>query len=109
MVSLPDAFADPTEADFIQFEANAALWRLEVSAQVIKLTEDLAVGVVSPKLQEAARTTLEGVTFELDRLKSFGKQRAPLSSAGVLRLAEVGLTLETARRLLNKAIVAAEQ
>lgn len=97
-----DAFAQPA-GDFRQFEANAALWRLEASAHVTRLTDDCAVGVISPKSQDAARTALDGVTFEIDRLQSFGKQHGPLAPEAVLRLAEIGLMLETARRLLERA------
>lgn len=104
MVPATEAFAQPAEADFRQFEGNAALWRLEASTHVTRLTEDRAVGVASWKSEEAARTTLEGVRFEIDRLQGFGRQHAPLGSDAVLRLAEIGLMLETARRLLDRAL-----
>jgi hypothetical protein len=91
-----------------EFETNAALQRLEIASHVTRLTEDRAVGGVTVSSQERARLALDSVTGELERLKAFGRERAPLPPETVLRMVEIGLMLESARRSLSKALEPAD-
>ncbi len=105
MDALTQAFADRLEPDLAQFESNAALWRLEVQRHAARLLDDEAVGSSDPEAREAARVALEGVEFEIDRLQGFAREHAGMGDGMVLRLAEVGLALETARRRLRRALL----
>ena len=104
MDELIDAFAGRIEPDLAQFEANAALWRLEAHRHASRLVEDQAVGVASPEAHQAAAVALEGMAFEIDRLQAFARTHLGMGDGMVLRLAEAALELETARRRLQRAL-----
>ncbi|RYG61627.1 hypothetical protein EON80_23785 [bacterium] len=102
--SLSDTFADHIEPEVLQFETNAALWGLEVDRHAFRLRENQAIGEDDASDNEAASTALEGVMFEIDRLQAFARAHLGMADAAVLRLAEAGLSLELARRRLNRAM-----
>ena len=103
METLTEAFSDRLESEVAQFEVNAALWRLEADRHLHRLREDSAVCVLQPDHAEAARIALEGIRYEIDRLQAFAREHPGMPEASVLRLAELGLALETARRRLERA------
>ena len=104
MDTLSEPFADHLEADILQFETNANLWRLEVGRHAHRILEERAVGLYVATEQADANVALEGVVFEIDRLQAFARQHPGIPDVSVLRLAEAGLLLETGRRKLVKAL-----
>ena len=108
MASMTDAFADKLEPDLAQFEINAGMWRLEADRHLHRLREDAAIGI-DPVAIDPARVTLEGIGFEIDRIQAFARDHIGIADTSLLRLAEVGLALETARRRLVRALTAQPQ
>jgi hypothetical protein len=104
MESLTDIFADHLEPDIRQFETNAALWRLEIDRHAYRLRENEAIGVEDSIASDAAKVGLEGVNFEIDRLQSFARTHQGMPDAIILRLAEAGVALESARRRLERVL-----
>ena len=103
-ISMDVAFADRLEPDIAQFEVNAALWRLEIDRHVHHLLEDAATGERDEAHVKAAEVTLEGVGFEISRFKEFVERHSGFPLDVLVRLAEVATALETARRLLVRAL-----
>ena len=104
MDTITDAYAHRLESELAQFEANAGLWRLEIDRHAFRLRENQAVGIRADSDVDAAKIALEGVVFEIDRLQAFAHSHAGMTAPMVLRLAEAGLALESARRRLHRAL-----
>lgn len=104
MDDLSQAFADRLEPDLSQFEANAALWRLDAHRHVSKLTEEQSIGIRNPAARESAEVALEEICFEIDRLQAFSRRFDGLRQGLLLRLVEPAPELKSARRRLKGAL-----
>lgn len=101
---MDQAFVDRLDPDIVQFEVNAALWRLEIDRHVRQLLEDAAVDGAAEQQIAAAKVTLEGVGFEITRFRDFVDRHSGFPMDMLVRLAEVATALETARRSLQRAL-----
>lgn len=63
---LQQTFLDRIEPEIAQFEANAALWRLEAGQRRYRLTEERALGANPKDAAEEAAVALEGIRFEIE-------------------------------------------
>lgn len=103
-ISMEQAFADRLEPEILQFEANAALWRLEADRHLHRLLEDQAIGLDGTQHRAGAQVALEGIGFEIDRFEAFTRRTPGLPLDLLIRLAEVAMALETIRRKLTRAL-----
>ena len=103
--SIEEANSDIVESQIHTFEVNAQLWRLEATRFAESLSEETAFGAKpGSSVRTDALVAIDRIEMEIGRFQTLSVSQKGAALPKLVRLAEVAVTLQSARRRLAGAL-----